>query len=244
MTFEVNGVEVGVYDRPNSTTAEVVDFGDTKPNSIGLQNDLGMNVNDGTFTTYVGALNASDGISLLIWHIKGLNTTLREAQIRCVDLAANVQSTGYVFIEGQGIETGTHGTHDYTFSDGSKVNDDGDSPIVFEDGTGLSLSNVETSHEDDPENFSDPNPANNDTYAIEGNDAVSRNLFDGDSGDSVGWYISGGSYRFTVQMEQLDDGRSDESDGFPDRWCGVGPSGSVDGGAAGPGTSVTVAVDI
>jgi len=42
-----------------------------------------------------------------------------------------------VFIQGQPIDEGTHGEHDYVYSDGEPVDDSGESGVVFESGTGL-----------------------------------------------------------------------------------------------------------
>jgi len=46
-------------------------------------------------------------------------------------------TSDFVFEEGEGIDVGTHGDHDYVFADGEPVPDTGQSTIVFEDGTGI-----------------------------------------------------------------------------------------------------------
>jgi len=43
----------------------------------------------------------------------------------------------FVFEEGEGIQTGAHGEHDFVFADGDAVTDRGKSSSVFEAGTGI-----------------------------------------------------------------------------------------------------------
>lgn len=43
----------------------------------------------------------------------------------------------YIFESGEGIDVGSHGEHDYVFSQGSPVADTGKSAYVFESGTGI-----------------------------------------------------------------------------------------------------------
>jgi len=43
----------------------------------------------------------------------------------------------FVFENGEAIDVGSHGTHDYVYADGTPVPDEDVSTIVFEDGTGL-----------------------------------------------------------------------------------------------------------
>lgn len=43
----------------------------------------------------------------------------------------------YIFEQGEGIDIGSHGDHDYVYASGDPVNDGGDSEVVFESGTGL-----------------------------------------------------------------------------------------------------------
>lgn len=43
----------------------------------------------------------------------------------------------YIFEQGESIDIGSHGEHDYVYASGDPVNDGGDSGVVFESGTGL-----------------------------------------------------------------------------------------------------------
>jgi len=43
--------------------------------------------------------------------------------------------SGFVFEEGEAIDVGVHGDHDYVFADGNEVADGGDSTVVYEDGS-------------------------------------------------------------------------------------------------------------
>jgi len=46
-------------------------------------------------------------------------------------------SSSYVFDRGEAIEIGTHGEHDFVFDENTPVNDEGQTTLVFEEGTSL-----------------------------------------------------------------------------------------------------------
>lgn len=48
----------------------------------------------------------------------------------------------FVYENGEAVDLGSHGDHDYVFADGTPVPDSGDSPFVFEDGTGIGGGNI------------------------------------------------------------------------------------------------------
>lgn len=52
----------------------------------------------------------------------------------------------YVFESGEPFDVGSHGDHDYFYSSGSPVVDDGESPYVFESGTGIRTAGGRGSH--------------------------------------------------------------------------------------------------
>lgn len=247
MTFEVNGTEVGVYDTNESHQDFYFADGDDteRPNAVGLA-DRNLWVNGDEVTAYVFLHRAGDGsLGLGFWFVEDTDTNITAgfAQRTVVEnLTDNISSSGFVFDRGQGVLTGGHGQHDFVYAEGTPVTDEGNSDFAFEEGTGLSYENVQTLVEDDEQSFG--GGASDDRYETTFSDVYADHLYGNVPGDGVIWSVSGGNWSVTASMEEEGSERDTSDTDFPARWYGVGPSGSVDAGPAGAGTSVSITVDV
>lgn len=240
MTFRVNGTEVGVY----STSQSFPDWYDYdtnfNPNAHGVD-QAGVFFQGGTRSAYVFAVESGGEYALGIcgWWDSGSE----DAQMKTIVKGIATTPTGLVFEEGQGIDTGAHGQHDFVYDRGDPVADTGDSSKVFEEGTGIGFFNTQTLVEDDPESFG--GTVNDDGYIQDGDDLVAQHLWSfAQNGDGVMWPLPAGSYSFDIEMQETDDNRDNTGFLLPDEWAASGPSGQASVGSAGAGSTVTVEVDV
>lgn len=245
MPFTVGGYTVSEWS--NSQTHEdfynyTRDGNDPQARGLG---DKGVDKKPNTAATYLVLhhYTEEDTYGLVIWHrAAGLGDTTGKAGTTCVNLAGQFQTSGFVFEGGQGIKTGTHGEHDFTYAKGEPVTDNDVSALVHEAGTGLGFRNVTTLAEDEPQDFQDADLFQQDSYTIDRGNAIAEHLFGWDPGDGVMWGpLSAGTYSFELKMHDI----SRDSDGdYPAEWIVVGPNDWAVAGTAGEGTSVTVEIDV
>lgn len=246
MTFKINGVEVGVYSTAETHSSWYNYTASRTHQAAGLDSagfapDSGRN----DVTTYIGAHeNTNDGsYAIVAHHYKNPNDTDQSQAKLTFEGLADFAGIEDVFLQagGQPVKTGSHGTHDFVFSQGVEVPDDADSDFVFEAGTPIEYVNPEVLVEDDPEAFGDTQ--GDDSYRIDASNYVSNHLFSRDRGDGVMWVLGAGNYSFDITMADIDDGRSTDPPN-PTEWLGRGPSGDSGPYGAGGGSSVTVSVDL
>lgn len=233
MSLIYNGLDVGHYTFSGSWE-EFYDDGRGSGGGSFIQNQ-------GTHTAYIFLAEREDSEDSYGLGAHFYDEDNDNAQIKTtwVDLQENITEDGDVFVTGQAISTGSHGTHDYAFSSGTPVRDEGDSGLVFESGTGLSLRNIETLLEDDPESFG--SGFTDDTYNTNRDDAVAQHFYEQNAGDGVIWDIDSGSYDTTIIASDITDGRP-TSPPNPDVWYIIGPQGAVDAGST--DSSITVTIDL
>jgi len=126
-------------------------------------------------------------------------------------------NSNFVFEEGEAIDVGRHGDHDYVYADGNKVVDAGDSTIVFESGVGLGGGDIIDDFEDADlsEYTGETNDWNFTTAAYEGTYALRTTVNNSElnsvsglpyyptRGDKVEYYAKVGTNESGVEMDCL-----------------------------------------
>jgi hypothetical protein len=253
MTVKIGGNEVGFFETSyDHFTAYYSEDGrgdyyvnEPGPQAQGLYDILDIFSVDGTtHATRVGVHYSTDLETYSLFIHNGTDGSVGsgdgQSKTTCVNLATKIQSSGFVFEEGQGIATGAQGQTSLAFVEGTHVVDEGSSTLVFEEGTGVNFEDISTLVEDD---IQDPNTTGElaDSYEVQ-IDAVAQHGYSLEPSDGVMWPISPGTYSFTIERAQVDDGRNL---GFPlpDAWYACGPGGIVQAGGGGA-NSISVELDL
>jgi len=240
-----NGTDVGHY-ATGETAAEFYGYEElTQHQAQGLV-DAGVMNQDGERSTFIYLHeNTGDGtFDLGIHHFTGGgDSTQLQAQVVFNNFSTLVRETGFVLVEGVGIDRTAHGDTSYVFAENAPVRNAGGGSFVFESGTSVTPASARTLVQDEPEDET-ATGLSADSYLVNSEgDPVTKHLYDGTRGDGGVFAVNqAGQTTVTFEMQLLDDGR-DDGQPVPDQWVIRGPNGTVTDSISGPGDTLDVEVD-
>lgn len=224
-----NGTDVGVY----TDTVSPADFYDYQEESEhqaqGLESRGITTLND--ITSYILAYQdtSSGDWALFLHHYDDSgSSTQHQSQVVFNGFNQGVTRSGFVNVQGEGIDLTDHGDTSYVYASGTPVRNAGGGSFVYESGSSITPASAYTVVQDEVEDESAGSGQSDDKYEVNSNDdPVTKHLYDASRGDGAGYAMADGvTFTVTLEMQLLDDGR-DDGQPVPNQWAAVGPNGTV-----------------